>query len=183
MADEPLSSASFTLTRADALAWEQARFVPSRLQIALFVVWLALCGSLVFLLPGEWFPSFAHWSLSAFVLIFAAMGAVIALLGLALVQWRAARRRLRRPVPLTITEWPGHLDIAGPDGPRTLPLAAIRQSVLTPTHLFLDTADETGAGLLILPRKAWDDPAALDALARRIASRPVAMVDAGTGPA
>lgn len=187
MADEPLSIASFTLSRADALAWEQARFAPSRLQVALFVLWLALCGSLAFLLPGDWFPSFAHWSLSAFVLIFAAIGAVLALIALSLAQWRAAARRFGRPVDLTITEWPGHLDIAGPDGSpaltRTLPLAAIRHAVLTPTHLFLDTADETGAGLVILPRAAFADPAALDALARRIASRPAAMVDAGTGPA
>ena len=178
MADAPISIASFTLTRADALGWERTRFRPGPAAIIASALWLVLCAASALLLPAPTTPT-GLWTLLALGLVFAAIGAVLVLIGLSLNQWRAAGRRLPRPVELTVTEWPDRLEIAGPGQPPVLPLRDIREALLTGTHLFLDS----DAGLLILPHAAWAEPAATAALAARIAGRPPLPVDAEPAPA
>ncbi len=168
MPDEPLRTTTFTLTRADALAYEQAssRFNP--LGMMALVLWLGLCGAAAWLLPPDWAGAHLGWSFSILVSICIAIGYVLVLLGVAFRQWWRAGRRLRRPQEVTITEWSDRLEITGAGLPRELALADVRESILTRTHLFL-VGDN---GVLMLPRNGFPEAGVIEALAARISGRP-----------
>lgn len=179
MADDPLSTTvRFTLTRSDALAWERTRFRPGVAASAGTALWIIACAAASLLLPAAPAPM-GIVTLVALGLVFAAIGAVLVLIGLSFRQWQAAGRHIARPAELTVTAWPDHFDIAGAALPPRLAYRDIRESLLTETHLFLDS-DE---GLLILPRAAWPEPGDTAALAARLARPPLAPVDAGAAPA
>ncbi len=164
MPEEPLHTTTFTLTRADALAYEQAAGRLSPLGVLALLCWLGLCGALAMFIPPEWAGPRLSLTASILISIFVAMGYVIALLVLAIRQWLAARRRLKRPVEITVGEWPDRLDITSLGLPRTLAFADIRRVILTRTHLLLETDGEP----LILPRRAFPEEGSIEALARRI---------------
>jgi hypothetical protein len=168
MPDEPLRTTTFTLTRADALAYEQASSRFSPLGMMALVLWLGLCGSAAWLLPPDWAGAHLSWSFSILVSICIAIGYVLVLLGVAFRQWWRAGRRLRRPQEVTITEWSDRLEITGTGLPRELALIDVRESILTPTHLFL-VGDN---GVLMLPRNAFPEEGVVEALAARISGRP-----------
>ena len=170
MPDEPLRTTTFTLTRADALAYEQASSRLNPLATMALVLWLGLCGSAAWLLPADWAGSHFGWSFSILVSICIAIGYVLVLLVMSFRQWWRAGRRLRRPLELTLTEWPDRLEIVGGGLPRELPLLDIRESIITRTHLFL----VSDSGVLMLPRNAFPEEGVIEALAARIAGRPVA---------
>ena len=50
---EPIRTTTFTLTRADALAYEQASARFSPLGMLALILWLGLFGSLAFILPRD----------------------------------------------------------------------------------------------------------------------------------
>jgi hypothetical protein len=166
---EPLRTTTFILTRADALAYEQASARFSPLGILALILWLGLCGSLAFVIPRDFAGPLLGWSFSVLVSLLLAIGYVLALVLIAARQYVAARRRLRHPLEITVAEWPERLEIIGTDLPRDLPLIDIRESIPTRTHLFLVSDD----GVLILPRTAFAEDGAIDDLAARIAGRPV----------
>jgi hypothetical protein len=90
-------------------------------------------------------------------------------------QWWRAGRRLKRPQEITLTEHRDKLEIIGAGLPRELPLLEIRESILARTHLFLVSDN----GVLIIPRTAFQEEGAVEALADRIAGKPpAAPVDA-----
>jgi hypothetical protein len=176
MPDEPLRTTTFTLTRADALAYEQAASRLTPLGTMALVLWLGLCGSAAWLIPADWAGSRFGWSFSILVSVLIAIGYVLILLVMAFRQWWRAGRRLRRPLEITLTEHRDKLDIIGAGLPRELPLPDIRESILARTHLFLISDND----VLIIPRHAFHEEGAVEALADRIAGRPVAApVDAG----
>jgi hypothetical protein len=101
---------------------------------------------------------------------------VLVLLGLSFRQWWRAGRRIRRPQEITLTEWSDKLEIVGGGMPRELRLIDIRESILTRTHLFLVSDN----GVLIVPCNAFPEEGVAEALAARIAGRPLPpAVDAG----
>jgi hypothetical protein len=172
---EPLRTTTFILTRADALAYEQASARSSPLGVLALVLWLGLCGSIAFVIPRDWAGPLLGWSFSILVSLLVAIGYVLVLIVVAFRQWLAAGRRIGQPREITVTEWPDRLEIIGTGLPASLPLIDIRESIPTRTHLFL-VADD---GVLILPRSAFAEDGVVDDLAARIAGRPVAVkVDA-----
>jgi hypothetical protein len=180
MADEPLRTTTFTLTRADALAYEQASSRLTPLGTMALVLWLGLCASAAWLIPADWAGPRFGWSFSILVSVLAAIGYVVVLLGMSFRQWWRAGRRIRRPEEVTLTEWTDRLEIIGSGLPRELPFLEIRESILTGAHLFI----VSDAGVLILPRQVFPEEGVVEALAARIAGRPVpATVDAGAAPA
>jgi hypothetical protein len=180
MADEPLRTTTYTLTRADALAYEQASSRLNPLGTMALVLWLGLCGSAAWLIPGDWAGSHLGWSFSILVSVLIAIGYVLVLLGMSFRQWWRAGRRVKRPQDITLTEWTDRLEIIGTGLPPQLSFQSIRESILVPTHLFLISDD----GVLIVPRTAFAEEGVVEALAARIAGRPVpAPVDAGPAPA
>jgi hypothetical protein len=175
MADEPLRTTTFTLTRADALAYEQASWRLNPLGTMALVLWLGLCGSAAWLMPPDWAGPHLGWSFSILVSVLIAIGYVLVLLVMSFRQWWRAGRRIRRPLEITLTEYREKLEIIGAGMPRQLPLLEIRESILGRTHLFLVSDNE----VLIIPRHAFQEEGAVEALADRIAGRPVSLpVDA-----
>lgn len=164
MAGDPLRTTTFRLTTADALAYEHAarRFRP--LGLAVFVLWLAAIGSAALLVPVAWrgapnTPGF--WALAG---IFAAIGYVLAMIPLSFRAWRRARKRLRRPIEVTLEEWPDRIGLSGHGIPHNFDHAAIESKILTRTHLFLRVGDD----VLIVPRHAFPEEGTFDALLQRL---------------
>jgi hypothetical protein len=170
MSAEPLRTTTYTLTSADALAYEQATARLGIFGTLLLIVWLGLCGMLVFLIPLDWAGPRLSWSFSLLVLVLLSIGYVLALLLIARRQMRRARRRLKRPVEMQLVEWPDRLEFSGAGLPRTVLLREIKLGQLTRTHLFF----ETSADPIILPRRAFPEAGSIEALDARIAeaSRP-----------
>ena len=168
MADEPLRTTTFTLTRADALAFEQASSRMNPLGVMALLLWLGLCGSLAWLIPPDWAGERLGWTFPVLVSIIVTTGYVLVLMVYSFRQWLLAGRRLKHARELTLTEWPDRLEIIGAGMPRDLPFRDIRESILIRTHLFLVSDN----GVLILPRHAFAEENVIEGLAARIAGRP-----------
>jgi hypothetical protein len=167
MSTEPIRTTTYVLSAADALAYEQATGRLGTFGALILVVWLAACGSVALLIPLDWAGPRLSWSFSLLVLVLLAIGYVLALLFIARGQMRRARKRFKRPIEMQLTEWPERLEFSGSGLPHTLKLADITSTLLTRTHLFL----ETPAGPTILPRRAFLEEGSIEALDRRIADR------------
>lgn len=165
MAEEPLRTTTFTLTRADALAYEQAAGRLSPLGLLSLLLWLGLWGAIAWVIPSDWAGSRIGWSFSILVSILIAIGYVLVLMAISFRQWLAAGRRIKRPTEITLTEWPDRLAIVAASLPHELKFADIRESILVPDHLFLVGDD----GVLILPRSAFSEEGVIEGLAARIA--------------
>lgn len=173
MSDEPIRTTTFTLSRADSLAYEQAASRLTPLGVFALICWLGLCGAAALLIPADWAGSRLSLSSSLLISIAVALGYVVALLIISVRQWWRARRRYRRPLEVTVTEWPDRLDVVGTGTLDAVPFTGIRRTVLTRTHLFLDTDAEP----LILPRRAFAEEGAVEDLARRIDGVPKMLRD------
>jgi hypothetical protein len=168
MSDEPIRTTTFTLSRADALAYEQAASRRTPLGVIALLCWLGLCGAAALLVPPDWAGARLSFSSSLLISLAVAIGYVIALLLISVRQWWRSRRRYRRPLEVTVTEWPDRLDLVGTGKLDAIPFAGIRRTLLTRTHLFLDTDAEP----VILPRRAFAEEGAVEALAHRIEGIP-----------
>ncbi|MEP7241678.1 MAG: hypothetical protein ABI697_12400 [Devosia sp.] len=164
MSETPLRSTTFVLTGADALAYEQAAHRLSPIGTFALLLWLAVWGAAATLIPADWIGRPLSWSFPLVVGIAASIGYVLALVLISLRQWQAARRRIHRPLQLTVTEYPDRLVLSGTDLPASIGFAEIRRTILTPTHLFLALDN----GVVILPRRAFPEDGVLDALVSRI---------------
>lgn len=170
MPDEPLHIATFTLTRADSLAYEQAAGRLSPLGVIALICWLGLCGAAALLVPDDWAGPRLSMTSSLLVLVAVAVGYVAALLLIALRQWWRARRRFRRPSEVTVSDWPDRLDLVGTGKLDAVRFADVRRSILTRTHLFLETDED----VIILPRRAFPEEGTIEDMAARIEGRPAA---------
>jgi hypothetical protein len=167
---DPLLTTTFTLTRADALAWERQARRPSLARTTLFLLWLALGIAIAWLLPDAWAgtpTTPAFWALAA-VLI--SILYVLAMIAFTIGDMRRARRRIRRPHDLTIEEYPDHLAVTGTGIPRTLRFAEAGGPIVTRTHLFIGQGDD----LVILPRRAFPEEESFEALAARLTAAALA---------
>jgi hypothetical protein len=178
MPDEPLHTATFLLTRADSLAYEQAAGRLSPLGVIALICWLGLCGAAALLIPGDWAGPRLGMTSSLLVLVSVAVGYVIALLLVALRQWARARRRYRRPSEVTVSDWPDRLDLVGTGRLAAVAFADVRRSILTRTHLFLETDED----VVILPRRAFPEEGTIEAMAARIEGPPAAPAAVATPP-
>ncbi|MEO8758699.1 MAG: hypothetical protein ABI398_13225 [Devosia sp.] len=183
MPDEPLHTTTYTLTRADALAYEQAASRLTPLGVLALLLWLGLWGGAALLIPAGWAGPRFGMNSALLISVMVAIAYVLALLLISVRQWLRARRRLKRTLEVTLSEWPDRLDLVSTGMPRQIGFSEIRRSILGRTHLFLDTDED----VLILPRSAFPEEGSIEDLARRIDGwpRPVphpAPVDAGAAP-
>ena len=176
MSDEPLRTTTFTLTRADALAYEQAAGRMTPLGVLALICWLGLCGAAALLVPDTWAGPRFGFASSLLVSVAVAIGYVLALLPIAIRQALRARRRIRRPTEVTVSEWSDRLDLVGVGRLDPIPFSGIRRTIPTRTHLLLE-ADQD---VVILPRRAFAEEGALEDLARRIEGIPKAAPEATT---
>ena len=178
MPDEPLRTTTFALSRADALAYEQAASRLTPLGVIALICWLGLFGALALLIPPGWAGPRLGLASSFMISIFVAIAYVAALLLIAIRQWARARRRIRRPVEITVTEWPDRLDLVGTGRLDPVAFADVRRTILGRTHLFLDT----DADPIILPRRGFAEDGAIEDLARRIDGMPKSAPPAPAAP-
>jgi lysylphosphatidylglycerol synthetase-like protein (DUF2156 family) len=168
MSGEPLRTNTFTLTTADALAYEHAAYRFRPLGFILFLVWLAAVGSAVLLVPVAWRgppDMLGFWVLAA---IFVAIAYVLAMVLPSFRAWRRARKRLRRPIEVTLEEWPDRIGLSGHGIPHNFAHDAIESRILTRAHLFLRMGDE----VLIVPRRAFPEEGTFEALLQRLDNPP-----------
>jgi hypothetical protein len=178
MPDEPLRTTTFMLTRADALAYEQAASRLTPLGVLALLCWLGAWGAGALFVPPDWAGPRLSLSSSLLVSIFVAMAYVMALLLIAVRQWLRARRRVKRAVEVTVTEWPDRLDLVGVGTLDPVPFTGVRRTILSRTHLFL----ETDADPVILPRRAFPEEGTIEDLAKRIEGIPKSALPAPAEP-
>ncbi len=159
---------AYTLTAADALAYEQAAARLTPLGVLALLLWLGLWGAAAFFVPRDWAGPRLGWSFPVLVAVLGSIAYVLQLLAVALRQALAARRRIPRPLEMLVTPGAEHIDIVEAGVSRRLDLRDIRESLLSRTHLFL----VSDGRVLILPRLAFEDDYAIDDLAARLAGRP-----------
>ena len=170
MPDEPLRTTTFMLGRADALAYEQTAGRMTPIGVLLLLLWLAVCGGAAMFIPPDWGGQRFGVTSSLLISVAVAIGYVLALLLIAVRHWMRARRRYRRPVEVTLTEWPNRLDLVGTGKLDPVLFSGVRRSLLSRTHLFLETDDD----VIILPRRGFPEVGAIEELARRIEGVPKA---------
>ena len=175
----PINAYRFTLTAADALAYERLpRELPGLQKFALFV-WLGLGGAALGLLPETITGSLygvQFWLLGA-VLI--GVQYLIFRLVRGALRWLRARRRYPQPVDIGLEQWPDRLVLTQAGRPRTIPFQAISMLLPTPNALFAAVDKD----LLIVPRRAFAEDNDIMALADAIDAHARETIDRGQASA
>lgn len=153
---------TFPLGPADALAWEGLPHELRGWRRLVFYLWLGAAGFWLVVLPegrvaGQLSQLLAllpfialHWGIASLAMSLAA-------------RWRA-RRRIPAPLSARLIDTGATLIWQRSDAAaQTITPAAIRQVLLTPTHLFLDAPP----ALVIVPLTAFESTAAAQAFAER----------------
>jgi hypothetical protein len=150
---EPLLTLAYTLTTADALAYEALPREMVGWRKWVLLVWLAAAGGSVAFLPEEWIGPEWGWRfwLAALVLVGVAYG--LASLVMTRATSRRARRRIPAPTVATLEQWGDHL--AARIGERELFVAyeTIAAVTIGKAHVFVAAPPE----VLIVPLTAFAD--------------------------
>lgn len=153
---------TFTLTPADALAWERLPRELRGWRRLLFFLWLAAAGAWLTVLPERWIAGKLSQLLA--LLPFVALHWGLASLAMSLAARRRARRRIPAPVQVRLVEQGQMLSWQlGESAPQEITPATIRQVLLTRSHLFLDAPP----ALVILPVAAFETAQAAQDFATR----------------
>ena len=147
---EPLLTLTYTLTTADALAYEA---LPRELvgwRKWLLLVWLAVAGGLVAFLPAEWVGPEWGWRfwLAALVLVGIAYGLATAVM--TLTRHRRARRRVPASSVVTLEQWGDHLAVTIGGRQQFIAYETIADVAIGKSHVFITAPPEA----LIVPRSA-----------------------------
>jgi len=154
----------YTLTTADALAYERLPRALTGMQRATLYLWLVIAGVLLVALPPELVGTIASprfWLTGAIFLIiqwFIYVGARW--------WWQRSRARMRypRPVDIELETFDDRLELAENGRPCTIPFDEIGMMLPTADYLFL----AAGRELIIVPRTAFVDVTGMDDLVGRI---------------
>ncbi len=155
----PMSTLSYRLTRADALAWTVLRREVVGGALLALILWFALAGGILALLPVGLTGEEGSWRFWAVLAGLVAVQYALLVAGLTWRQhWRAARM-LPQPQDVQLEIWGDHLSAR--QGARVLNVApeTIRQVVVTESHVFLDIVTD----VLIVPLRAFADAAEMAA--------------------
>lgn len=159
---EPLRVYEYTLTPADALAYETLPRALGGWRFALLAIWLASSGAVLALLPEAWIGpegGWLFWLVGGLLLCIAAMVAVG-------VMTLATHRRARRLVPVArlmrVEQWGDHFSITADDRSSVIAHEAINVAIVGTAHLFV----VAGPDVLIIPERAFTDPSEMRPLAR-----------------
>jgi hypothetical protein len=165
----PLRTYSYTLTTADALAWEARPRELAGWRAGLLIVWLGAAGGgpLAFL-PADWVGP--QWGLRFWLWGLGLVGIawLIAAAAITLAAHRRARRRIPAPIAMHVEEWGDHFAVtAGSAPPRVIAHETIAKAIATPTHVFLAVPPD----VVIIPASAFTDEGEMQALAALIEAR------------
>lgn len=158
----PRLDLSFSLTAADALAWESLPRTLAGWRLFVFYLWLGAAGLWLAVLPEHWIRG--QLASLLLLLLFVALHWAGASLATTLAAHRRARRRIPAPLGARLIDTGAVLSWQiGAYPVQSIAPAAIRQVLLTPRHLFLDAPP----ALVIVPLAAFDSPAAAQEFAAR----------------
>lgn len=150
---EPLLTLTFTLTTADALAYET---LPRELvgwRKWLLLVWLAAAGGVTAFLPAEWIGPEWGWRFWLVALLLVGIAYGLATVVMTLATHRRARRRVPAPTVVVLEQWGDHLSASV--GGRQLFIAyeTIADVAIGKAHVFVTAPPEA----LIVPLSAFAD--------------------------
>jgi hypothetical protein len=160
----PVTTYRYTLTTADALAWEA---LPGELRgwrKAAFLLWLASAGAVLAWLPPSWIGDQGDWRFWAVGALLLGVNWLIATGAMTLATHHRARRRIPRPVEVEVEDRGDHLTVRRGTDLAVFTNALVAAALLTDRHLFIHAPPE----VLILPLSAFPDREAAAALAHRI---------------
>jgi hypothetical protein len=159
---EPLRVYEYTLTPADALAYETLPRALGGWRFALLAIWLASSGAVLALLPEAWIGPEGGW---LFWLVGGLLLCVAAVVAIG-VMTLATHRRARRLVPVArlmrVEEWGDHFSIATEGRTSAIAYETINVAIVGTAHLFV----VAGPDVLIIPERAFADPSEMRPLAR-----------------
>jgi hypothetical protein len=164
---EPLQHLSFTLTRADALAYEQLHRELRGWRLVLWYIWIGLAGAVVAMLPEDWVGEEGGWR---FWGIAAACGLVqygLAVLAMSLCRYWRAARRLPHPVAVEMRDEGDHLEWREAGVPVLVAPETISTVIVTAAHAFICI----GSQVLILPARAFENRLDMAAFAEDLERR------------
>lgn len=161
---QPIETLYYTLTRADALAWEAQPREMRGWRKALFLVWLGLAGVWLALLPPALVGDRGDWRFWALGAALAGLHWLIAAGVMTLATHLRAGRRVPHPLPVQLDIWGDHLTVRIGNRLAVFADELTAAATLTATHLFIIAPPE----VLIVPLTVFDSRAAAAALVARI---------------
>jgi len=150
----------YTLTRADAIAYESSRPLLSWRKWA-FLLWLSSAGMVLAALPEDWIVGWRFWVLGALLV---GVNYLVAMMVMTLDSYRRAARRVPQPVAVEMEEWDNHLVVRSDGSIRRLAYENIAAAVLTTGHLFIHAPPD----VVIVPNGAFAQPGDPNDLAEKI---------------
>lgn len=161
---EPLARLHYTLTPADALAYEALPHELPRRALLGFVGVLFVVGMAMALLLEPLLGTAEGWQSWIAMAIAIALTYGIWTLLLTRATHRRARRRLGAPRAVTLELWGDHLSVAQGTDTLSVALETIAAVTTTATHVFIDAPPQ----VLIVPLAAFPDSAALQAFGTQV---------------
>jgi hypothetical protein len=150
---EPILTLTYTLTTADALAYEALPREMVGWRKWLLLVWLALAGGSVAFLPTEWIGPEWGWRFWLIALALVGLAYAIATVVMTLATNRRARRRIPAPAVVTLEQWGDHLALTIGERQQFVAYETIADVAIGKAHIFI-TAPPEG---LIVPLTAFTD--------------------------
>lgn len=157
----PLLTLTYTLTPADALAYEALPRELRGWRKWALLLWLASMGAVLTLLPRDWVGPEGGWRFWVIGLALVGLAYGIATVVMTLASHAQARRRMPASVAVTLEQWGDRLAIDA-DGRRSvIAWETIAGVTLGKAHVFIDAPP----AVLIVPARAFADMAAMSAFA------------------
>lgn len=150
---EPLLTLTYTLTTADALAYEALPREMVGWRKWLLLVWLAAAGGSVAFLPAEWIGPEWGWRFWLIALVLVGFAYAIATVVMTLATHRRARRRIPAPTVVSLEQWGDHLTAHSGERQLSIAYETIAAVTIGKAHVFITAPPEA----LIVPLTAFAD--------------------------
>jgi len=159
---QPLRVYEYTLTPADALAYETLPRPLGGWRFALLAIWLATSGAVLALLPEAWIGPEGGWLFWLVGLVLLGIAAAIAVGVMSLATHLRARRLVPAPRQMRVEEWGDHFSIASEGRTSHIAYETINVAIVGVAHLFVVAKPD----VLIIPEHAFADRTEMRPLAR-----------------
>ena len=150
---EPILTLTYTLTTADALAYETLPREMVGWRKWLLLVGLAVAGGLVAFLPTEWVGPEWGWRFWLAALLLVGIAYALATAVMTFAARRRARRRVPSPSVVTLEQWGDHLAVTIGGRQQFIAYETIADVAIGKSHVFITAPPEA----LIVPLSAFAD--------------------------
>ncbi|MGE3875233.1 MAG: hypothetical protein AB7F74_19945 [Parvibaculaceae bacterium] len=148
---QPCRRLVFTLTRADALAYETLPREIGGWRLILLFVWISFGGMAVAMLPENWVGEEGGWRFWFFIAVSGFAQYRLAMVVMRMFRFWRASRRLRHPMAVEMLDHIHHLEWREGGVPFFVAPEAINAIITTPTHAFVHVYGR----ILIIPARAF----------------------------